>query len=168
MRSGSGGMRFVAVNETQQTSVPDVLCAGEPTGIGGVEKSLFEGAIAGHAAARALDRVQNTGARRRRVNLFSTRLATAFSLRQELRSICLPDTLVCRCEDVSFARICQHPDWRSAKLQTRCGMGPCQGRICGSALAFLKGWQDAASPVRPPIYPASLGTLVSVTASRGA
>ena len=40
----------VRVNELQQTSVPGVFCAGEPTGIGGLDLSLIEGEIAGYAA----------------------------------------------------------------------------------------------------------------------
>ncbi len=41
---------FVEVDELQQTSVPGVFCAGEPTGIGGLEIALIEGQIAGLAA----------------------------------------------------------------------------------------------------------------------
>src|SRR5205823_631117 len=36
----------VAVNEWQETSVPNIYCAGEVTGIGGLEKALAEGQIA--------------------------------------------------------------------------------------------------------------------------
>ena len=164
LRPRFGTTRFVAVNKWQQTSIPDVLCAGEPTGIGGLDKSLMEGEVAGHVASGLMDRVRNQGAKRTRLDLFTTRLATAFSLREELRQLCLPDTVVCRCEDVPFGQICAHSAWRSAKLQTRCGMGPCQGRICGAALGFLKGWHDASHSVRPPVYPASFGTLASIAA----
>jgi hypothetical protein len=38
-------------------------------------------------------------------------------------------------------------------------MGPCQGRVCGAALSFLKGWHDAGRQVRPPLFPASVETL---------
>jgi D-hydroxyproline dehydrogenase subunit alpha len=47
--------------------------------------------------------------------------------------------------------------WRDAKLQTRCGMGPCQGRICGTAVEYLFGWKTAT--VRPPVFPATVGAL---------
>ena len=40
----------VRVDERQATTIDDVFCAGEPTGIGGVELSLVEGEIAGRAA----------------------------------------------------------------------------------------------------------------------
>src|SRR5450755_2153105 len=42
---------FVEVDDHQRTSVPGVYCAGEPTGIGGVELSLVEGQVAGLVAA---------------------------------------------------------------------------------------------------------------------
>ena len=42
---------FVRVDDWQQTTVRNVYCAGEPTGIGGLELSLVEGQIAGYAAA---------------------------------------------------------------------------------------------------------------------
>src|SRR5689334_1717301 len=38
---------FVAVDEWQATSQPNVYCAGEPTGIGGVELAIIEGQVAG-------------------------------------------------------------------------------------------------------------------------
>ena len=41
----------VAVDEYQQSSVPGVYCAGEITGIGGLDLALAEGEIAGYAAA---------------------------------------------------------------------------------------------------------------------
>ena len=47
---------YIAVDLLQQTSVPGVACVGELTGIGGVEKSLVEGQIAGWAAAAAKPR----------------------------------------------------------------------------------------------------------------
>ena len=42
---------LVQVDDFQRTSVPGIFCAGEPTGIGGLELSLIEGQIAGLAAA---------------------------------------------------------------------------------------------------------------------
>ena len=66
-------------------------------------------------------------------------------------------TLVCRCEDVTFGRVRQCAGWRDAKLHTRCGMGPCQGRVCGGAVEFLLGWKSES--VRPPVFPARIQSL---------
>jgi hypothetical protein len=41
-------------------------------------------------------------------------------------------------------------------------MGPCQGRVCGGAVAFLHGWSRGS--IRPPIYPTSLDNLATVLA----
>jgi hypothetical protein len=69
-----------------------------------------------------------------------------------------PDTLLCRCEDVSIGDVAAHANWRDAKLQTRCGMGPCQGRICGEAASVYFGWPRAAA--RPPFAPVRIDTLI--------
>jgi hypothetical protein len=47
--------------------------------------------------------------------------------------------------------------FRDARLQTRCGMGSCQGRICGAATEFLFNWESPV--VRPPIFPVRLENL---------
>ena len=55
--------------------------------------------------------------------------------------------------------------WRAAKLHTRCGMGPCQGRVCGAAAEFLFGWKNES--VRPPVLPASVETLAGRDETQG-
>jgi hypothetical protein len=47
--------------------------------------------------------------------------------------------------------------WREAKLQTRCGMGSCQGRVCGAAAKVLFGW--GMESVRPPVLPGRVESL---------
>jgi D-hydroxyproline dehydrogenase subunit alpha len=49
--------------------------------------------------------------------------------------------------------------WRDAKLQTRCGMGACQGRVCGAAAKFIFDW--GMESVRPPVLPARVQSLIS-------
>ena len=144
----------VCVDGRQQTSVPGVYAVGELTGIGGLDKALLEGGIAGQPArAPRLHRQQNKARR------FVALLDETFALRDELRHLADDATVVCRCEDVAMDRLKQHADWRDAKLQTRCGMGPCQGRICGSAVQFLFGWSNDS--VRPPLFPTALGNLAN-------
>lgn len=155
---------FVAVDEWQQTSVPRVYCAGEPTGIGGAEKSLAEGAIAGLAATGSQDSAPAEEAsalfeRRLRSHRFAEALRHAFALRDELRTLPTPGTIVCRCEDVSLEKLTKHPSWRSAKLHERLGMGHCQGRVCGAATEFLIGWPMES--VRPPLFPVNVVTMAT-------
>jgi NADPH-dependent 2,4-dienoyl-CoA reductase/sulfur reductase-like enzyme len=152
---------FVATDETLQTSVFNVYCAGEPTGVGGVEVSLLEGQIAALAAAGKSDEARKLARRRRGKLGFVRALDGGCALNPQLKSLAADDTIVCRCEDVRFGALRDAGGWRQAKLHTRCGMGPCQGRICGAATEFLFGWH--ADSVRPPVFP----TLVSSLAGTG-
>ncbi len=148
---------FVATNDFQQTSQSKIFCAGEPTGIGGFELALLEGAIAGYAAAGQSASAQKLFRSRNSARRNVRALVTAFALRDELKSLPQPGTLFCRCEDVPFERVRGYSSWRAAKLHTRCGMGPCQGRVCGSAAAFLFGWNITAP--HPPLFPVTCSSL---------
>jgi D-hydroxyproline dehydrogenase subunit alpha len=147
----------VAVDEFQQTSFENVFCVGETTGIGGVEVSLIEGRIAGLAAVGKADQALRVFAQRTRSQRFADSLNECFSLRDELKNLPDAKTIVCRCEDVTFEKLARYDSWRDAKLQTRCGMGSCQGRICGSAVEFLFDWKNES--VRPPIMSVKLENL---------
>ena len=147
----------VQVDDLQQTTIADVYSAGESTGIGGVDCALVEGGIAGLAAAGLDARARTLFAARNRWRRFRILLGESFALRPELRALAKSDTLVCRCEDVAFGPLERRAGWRDAKLQTRCGMGPCQGRVCGGAVQFLFGWKRDG--VRPPLYPVSAASL---------
>jgi NADPH-dependent 2,4-dienoyl-CoA reductase/sulfur reductase-like enzyme len=154
---------FITVDDVQQTSVANVLAAGEPTGIAGLESALLTGTIAGLAAAGKLDEAKALLPRRQKLERFAARLKSAFALRPELLTIAQPDTIVCRCEDVTVEALKAYESWTEAKLQTRCGMGPCQGRICGPATEVLFGWCN--SSVRPPLFPVPLSAM-SASANR--
>ena len=152
---------FVVVDEQQRTSVEGVYCAGEPTGIGGVDAAICEGRIAGLAAVgRGNDDLLHE---RQRWKRFERALSNAFQLRPELRELCDDTTTICRCEDVAYGRLREMRGWREAKLQARCGMGPCEGRTCGPITEFMFGWE--AVQERPPVFPARVETLISKTTS---
>ena len=148
---------FVTVDAEQRTSIPTIFCAGETTGIGGVDKALAEGRVAGEAAVGATS--SDSQARRDNESRFASTLDHTFALRAELRALPADDTLVCRCEDVRHGDLKSAVDWREAKLHTRCGMGPCQGAVCGGATAFLYGWSNTS--VRPPVTPVRLADLAT-------
>ena len=79
--------------------------------------------------------------------------------------------MVCRCEEVSAGQIrgyvavgCQGPN--QTKAFGRCGMGPCQGRLCGLTVTELIADARGVPPgdigyyrIRPPIKPVTLGEL---------
>ncbi|MGS0744180.1 FAD-dependent oxidoreductase, partial [Glaciimonas sp. GG7] len=156
----------VQVDRWQQTSVHGVFCAGESTGIGGVDLSLVEGRIAGLAAVNDLSQASIDIIERERWQRFARRLTNTFVLRPELRDVCDDSTIVCRCEDVCHGELAQHTSWRSAKLHTRCGMGPCQGRVCSGATDFLYGWSQDS--VRMPLSPARIDSILSVECANDA
>ena len=150
----------VEVNDRQQTSIPGIYCAGEPTGVAGVEAALTQGEIAGRAVVG--DSVSTRLLRLRAEHVrFARHLESAFALRNELRDLATKSTIVCRCEDVKRERLDGCGSFREARLHTRVAMGPCQGRVCGPALEFLLGW--AGDSVRPPVAPALVGTLAEST-----
>ena len=112
---------------------------------------------AGYAAAGRLELARARFSARQSHRDFAAQLNRTFAPRPELKGLPDGQTLVCRCEDVSFERLHSCSGWREAKLHTRCGMGPCQGRVCGGAVEFLFGWKPES--VRPPVFPVRLGSL---------
>ena len=92
-------------------------------------------------------------------------LNRSFSLRDKLKNMPDENTIICRCEDITYGQLKRLEDQCSAKLYTRSGMGPCQGRMCANALKFLLGWE--LNKVRPPIFPARIGDLISKSIGNG-
>ncbi|HLK15559.1 MAG TPA: FAD/NAD(P)-binding oxidoreductase [Fimbriimonadaceae bacterium] len=147
----------VEVDQRQMTSVEGIFAAGEPTGIGGLELALAQGELAGKSAAGISDsRLQ---AKIERLSDFRFLLERHFALRPEVLQLADADTILCRCEDVRLGEI--EPAWcaRQAKLYTRIGMGPCQGRVCGPAARALFGWEP--DRVRPPLFPTEVKDLAA-------
>ena len=84
------------------------------------------------------------------------------------------DTLVCRCEEVKVNDIqqaismgAQSPD--RIKSLVRCGMGPCQARMCGLIVSEILAGEKNISPeevgylkIRSPIKPITLGKLAGI------
>ncbi len=153
------------VDARQETGVPGVFCAGEACGVAGVEAALAEGQIAGAAAAVAAGRPEEEIWDLRRLDAHAGRGA---HLREPDAARVPPPPgaraprsggharLPLRGRGAGFAcAACAGA--REAKLAARAGMGPCQGRVCGPALAFLFGWES--DTVRTPIQPAALGAL---------
>lgn len=148
----------IVVDPQQRSSLPQVLAAGECTGIGGSELALIEGEIAGCVASGQSARAATLIDRRRHWQDFAARLQRHFALQPQILQLARPDTLFCRCEDVPYAAVAGAADWNSAKLHSRCGMGACQGRVCASAARRLFDWPEVAP--RSPLVPARIATLM--------
>ena len=77
--------------------------------------------------------------------------------------------MICRCEEVCVREIrgALSPD--PVKLMIRCGMGPCQGRMCELTVSEIIADEHQVSPadvgyfrVRSPIKPITLGQLAGI------
>lgn len=143
--------------DSQQTTRPDIYVAGEMSQIGGVRHALHSGAI---AAARALDNVPPRRLIRAlaRWQAYSEALRLAFKLRGSIHRLASDETIFCRCENVTAGAVRACSNFREAKLSTRFGMGPCQGRICGAAANVLFAWP--IQHTRAPLVPTPIATFL--------
>ncbi|MFJ4777370.1 NAD(P)/FAD-dependent oxidoreductase [Streptomyces sp. NPDC088762] len=151
---GPDGAVALDLDAGQRTSVPGIWAAGETGGIGGAELALAEGEIAALTAAgkpvpAALARC------RARLRAFAGVMGAAHRPGPGWTGWLREDSVVCRCEEVPAGRIREAAedlgarDARTVKLLTRAGMGWCQGRMCGPAVAALCGERPA--PDRRPL-----------------
>jgi NADPH-dependent 2,4-dienoyl-CoA reductase/sulfur reductase-like enzyme len=177
------GVLVLEVDGKQETSVPGVFAAGETCGVGGADLALVEGRIAGLEGAAWLGSVEVAGGggcdlerlRRQRSRLrdVAELLRSVHPVQEGWTSWCDGSTVVCRCEEVTKESIVEAVelgarDPRAVKLLSRAGMGPCQGRICGPAVASLtsqltgvalRAGDLAAFASRPIAQPVPLGLL---------
>jgi NADPH-dependent 2,4-dienoyl-CoA reductase/sulfur reductase-like enzyme len=163
------------------TSVAHVYAVGDCTGLGGAPPAEAEGIIAGLAAARSLGLAPAAGqeqavasARKhlRRHRRFQSGLWDLFRAPRLLAELAGPETVICRCEELTLAEIKSafDPGTQSigaVKRATRAGMGRCQGRYCGPVLAALAAARqdmllDEAAhwAPRPPVKPIRIADIV--------
>jgi len=164
------GGHCLVVDAEQRTSVAGVYAVGEACGIGGAEVATAEGELAAAAIVR-LERgapidaaVARKAARERKA---ADALLRAFAPLPGLHELAQPDTIVCRCEDVTLARAkaaatLHGGSHRAIKVGCRAGMGPCQARICGPSLQALACGQPFA-PMDLPVAQVPLKAVRSET-----
>ncbi len=147
----------IAVDAHQRSSVGGIYAAGECTGSRGAELAAVEGTIAGLDFVGRFDPAGAEARARQRWRAFSARVGRCFAVDRHWAAQAARDAVVCRCEDVAFGALSACSGWDEAKLLTRCGMGPCQGRMCGAATRALLGW--GPTHPRAPLAPLRLGAL---------
>ncbi|XIE81183.1 NAD(P)/FAD-dependent oxidoreductase [Streptomyces sp. SBR177] len=171
-RTAPDGTAALVLDQELRTSVPGVWSAGETGGIGGAPLALAEGALAAHsvAAVPAPAALRRT---RARLRAFADTMGAAHRPGTGWPEW-LPDaTDVCRCEEVPAGRVREAlaelgaRDARTVKLLTRAGMGWCQGRMCGPAVAALCAGSagslgDAVTDRRPLACPVPLRELAEL------
>ncbi|MCC7082977.1 MAG: FAD-dependent oxidoreductase [Burkholderiales bacterium] len=172
----------LCADEWGNTDVAGYAVAGDCARIVGAEASVLQGRLAALEAARALG-VFDAAERDRQAAPVLRELGPHLRARPFIDRLFSPresllapedDVLVCRCESVSARGVraavaagCVGPN--QMKAYTRCGMGPCQGRMCGLAAAELIARERQADiaqvgtfNVRPPLKPISLGELAAL------
>ena len=145
----------ITTTDLLATTIPHIYAIGEARGIGGLDCAIAEGHLVAAVICQDASAITQWQQRVAHERQLATAIATTFAT--PTTTPLTDDTIVCRCEDVSHGQLQHARDWRTAKLQQRCGMGPCQGRICGAATQHLYGWGPDA--VRPPLRPARVATL---------
>jgi len=164
-----------------ETSQPAIHVAGDAATIGGARVAEFDGALAALQVACRLGRIDAAERDRRARPLLRARqrhlrvrpfLDTLYRVPDNALEP-PDDTLVCRCEEIDAATLraaavlATGPN--QVKAFTRCGMGPCQGRSCGTTLERICATARGLAPdrverlrVRPPLKPITLGMLAGV------
>jgi NADPH-dependent 2,4-dienoyl-CoA reductase/sulfur reductase-like enzyme len=165
-----------------QTSLEGFRIAGDGAGISGAPAAEASGAIAAIGAALAIGRLDSEQARERAAP-WRARLARQMRIRPFLDALyrppewlvdCADDTVVCRCEEVTAGQVremarlgCEGPN--QTKFFSRCGMGPCQGRLCGTTVTQILARELGRTParvgayrIRAPLKPVSLDSLAAL------
>jgi NADPH-dependent 2,4-dienoyl-CoA reductase/sulfur reductase-like enzyme len=172
-----------AVDVCGASSVPGVSIAGDAAGTVGAVASASQGELAGLSASLALNRI-GRGAYEKRRNQLARKLARALRGRTFIEHRFRPGerfrvpkddgTIVCRCEEIETGKLREvaalgAPGPNQMKAFTRCGMGPCQGRLCGLTAVELLAQCRGVPPgevgyyrLRPPVKPVTLGELAAL------
>ena len=177
------GDEFPVVDPAGRTSVPHVYVAGETARIAGLRAALASGQLAAAAAAADLGlpppppQVLRVAKACLAAELRFAALTARLYPVTAADYLAMPDaTMVCRCEGVTAGVIRQaaatgRSDVSGVKAGTRAGMGPCQGRQCGLALAALAAAATGAKPAgiaaRMPIKPVPVSSLLTRAGGEG-
>ena len=164
------------------TSVEGVSIAGDGAGIGGALAAEHRGRLAALDALHRLGRMdreqRDREAAPHREALDKAERGRVFldTLYRPGKDFRVPqdDTIVCRCEEVTAGQVrdavklgVSGPNQTKSFL--RCGMGPCQGRLCGPTVVEVIADARNVSPaevgyyrLRPPVKPITLAELASL------
>ncbi len=170
-----------------ETSRPGLRIAGDGAGIAGALAAEAAGWLAGLGAAQTVGAITAQQAQAR-ARPWEKVLRRQRALRPLLDVLYAPpswllrpedEVLVCRCENVpageirNLARLgCRGPN--QTKFFSRCGMGPCQGRMCGDSVSALLAEATGLAMseigqyrIRPPLMPLPLSALAKLGTKTG-
>jgi len=173
----------VEVDEWYQSSIAGISVTGDGASIGGGVAAELGGRL---AALNALVQIKKLSKEQlnQLAKPYRSALKKELSVRPFLDALFRPaeqfripdqdQTVVCRCEEITVAEIraavntgCVGPN--QLKSYSRCGMGPCQGRLCGLTVSeLIAGILDKPVEeigyyrIRPPIKPLLLSELANL------
>jgi len=151
---------WIETDRRGRTSVPGVWVVGDGGRVGGAEVAQATAILAGLDVAESLGyrRGPALEATRRsaeralgRAEAFQRGLWALFRAPTLIDQLATPETLVCRCEEVTLAQLLASAEpWLAAagsmKRVTRAGMGKCQGRYCSPVLVELAAQISGVEP----------------------
>jgi len=166
------------VDASLQTSVPGLFVAGDGGGVRGADAAPLSGELAAIGVARRLGRggdlerqAAAIAARWRRSGAFGAAMSAVAMPPSGAAAMIGEHATVCRCEGLTRATLdaaiaAGSKTLADLKATTRCGMGPCGGRVCGEAASMLiaaaTGWDRATigqASARPPLRPVPLAAI---------
>ena len=174
------------VDADGRSSIPGISIAGDGAAVAGAAAAVPSGRLATLGALAdlgLLDPARKAAlqaplrralAHAQRGRLF---LDTLYRPRDGFRIPTDDQTLVCRCEEVRAGQVRAAialgvPGPNQLKTFLRCGMGPCQGRLCSLTITEMMAAQRQADPqaigsfrLRAPVKPLRLGELASIPAT---
>lgn len=170
-------------DEWGKTSQAAIYVAGDSQRIWGADVAPVSGAIAALSIARDVGKINASDLAKSAKPLFQILKGEAdfrsfldrkFAPPQFVRHQIPDSTVVCRCQNICAGEIRKMAQIEcvganQAKAFTRCGMGHCQGRMCGTvvteimASALHRSHEEIGYyRVRPPIRPLSLAQLATL------
>ncbi|MFM7008140.1 MAG: NAD(P)/FAD-dependent oxidoreductase [Betaproteobacteria bacterium] len=168
-----------------QTSMPGFRIAGDGAAIGGAHAAQNSGALAALGAAVELGKLSRSDFDRYVIPYHRARdrdlrvrpfLDVLYSPPADITDP-VDEAIVCRCEEVTAGRIremaslgCQGPN--QTKFFSRCGMGPCQGRVCGGVVTQILAKELGKTPgeigayrIRAPLKPVPVAAFSGLAES---
>jgi NADPH-dependent 2,4-dienoyl-CoA reductase/sulfur reductase-like enzyme len=164
-----------------ETSQAGIFIAGDGGAIGGALAAQQQGRLTALACAGQLQRLSASTVQQHarpyqralRRHLAARPLLDVLYRPLKQNRIPADAVLLCRCEEVSAGELrqqvalgCLGPN--QSKAFSRCGMGPCQGRLCGLSVTEVIAEQRGVPPaevgyyrIRAPLKPITLAQLAS-------
>ena len=176
---------YPVVDSAGETSRSGVFVVGDGAGISGSKTAEHSGVIAGMTILEKLDYIKESQrdiiVEEKKLRRFLDEgirpfLDTLFPAPANIEAIS-NKTIICRCEEITAGEIrdvvkkgCSGPN--QAKAFLRCGMGVCQGRMCGASVTEVMSQAMGKTPsdvgtyrIRPPLKPLSLDEIATLNES---